>query len=41
MAVMATASEFIRTTDEDVREFITAGGTLSLDAVMVQTREGS
>lgn len=41
IAVMATASEFIRTTDEDVREFITAGGTLSLDAVMVQTREGS
>jgi phospholipid/cholesterol/gamma-HCH transport system ATP-binding protein len=41
IATMAPAAEFVRTTDGEIREFITAGGTLSLDGVMATTRERS
>ncbi|HET6673877.1 MAG TPA: ATP-binding cassette domain-containing protein [Nitrospiraceae bacterium] len=41
IATMARAAEFVRTTDEEIQEFITAGGTISLDGVMAKTRERS
>lgn len=41
IATMARAAEFVRTPDEEIHEFITAGGTISLDGVMAKTRERS
>jgi phospholipid/cholesterol/gamma-HCH transport system ATP-binding protein len=38
---MAPTAEFVRTTNEEIQEFITAGGTISLDSVMAKTGERS
>jgi hypothetical protein len=41
IVTMAPAAEFVRTKDEEIQEFITAGGTISLEGVMAKTRERS
>ncbi len=41
IAEMSPAEEFVRTTNEEIREFVTAGGTISLDNVMTHIRERS
>jgi phospholipid/cholesterol/gamma-HCH transport system ATP-binding protein len=41
IVTMAPAAEFVRTKDEEIQEFITAGGTIGLEGVMAKTRERS
>jgi phospholipid/cholesterol/gamma-HCH transport system ATP-binding protein len=41
IAEMSPAEGFVRTTNGEIREFITAGGTISLDNVMTHIRERS
>jgi phospholipid/cholesterol/gamma-HCH transport system ATP-binding protein len=41
IAAMAPSAEFVRTADEAIREFITAGGTINLDAMTARILERS
>ena len=41
IAEMSPAEEFERTTDPDIQEFISVGGTVSLDNVMAQSARGA
>lgn len=41
IATMAPSVDFVRTADEEIREFITAGGTINLDAMTAKILERS